>query len=946
MKMWRSRRRSPTSGASSEAATKGQSTAPIEPAETDSSAPVSSQSQATVSDDRLRLLHISDIHFGTSFDRSLWEYIVALIKRERPSVVACTGDMVDHGGLFMLALARKQLDALTSETGVPLEIRTVPGNHDCGPWGNLRLRPFSTNYAALFGPVAMRLSDSFPTYLKYMEWPWPLRFLYRPILSPWLYAMKWGTAVHRIVKARTSLKRLPISRKPDIKGLVLVYLDSNDTSRLATGNVDVKELTRLKATVLNMRDDDGERAFAPRIALVHHHPLPIPDSKITEGLTSFEPFLILRNAGIVLRELNRCDVDLILHGHKHYSSFSRLGYSLDHRVEGEIAVLAAGSAGVTHSEAGRNSVNFIDVFRNGRMTYTSIFFGGGAGEPVTELFRNTRYVHDLDMHKMRVHRRSQERQGQWTERVRHEVTIDPRGTARISHDVEGLNIERDMCCRALPIYIGVSMGRVPDVTLQLSEKSKSLGHMLLDPPAAPSPSIKCAIDLGHHLVAASQAAVYGYEYVAFNTYAITEWETIEAHERDVLAKKHRGRVPGAEFTGVVVRAPLRELIIRIQLPPYAAPAEPSVRVMRWHSYPRLPLDDARQFRADEEAGWVYDADMTRHEAGRLMKIAENSWQLEVSYPLVGHRYDIRWRVRDLAEVQSNSHLEVLRRGVTKAYRHALLNLDSLANHREKVSLWIQSLHQLLAPSFAPLSGGPSGFSVALFAFDEVARELRMIQESQADDSQPEKPLSVPLGEGVVGAALKVRRSQFYIDPAISGSRGDSGYLYDPRPEGEWGPPKWKFVVAFPIFGLPDPSHAFDSGAFEAGWPPETVVGVLTLSSTAPDSGLIRLTHPVLPVSRAMNEADCRASTSGQEAPDGATGSLGRGARQEWSDVPDPSDQSGTSFTATSTTPSPPQEEVVPSLAVIWALSHLLLARLRAAFSENSGAGTSSKGPSP
>ena len=115
--------------------------------------------------------------------------------------------------------------------------------------------------------------------------------------------------------------------------------------------------------------------------------------------------------------------------------------------------------GVTHSQAGRNSVNFIDVFPNGRLNYTSIFFGGGAGEPVTELFRNNRYMHGIEMHKMRIHRRAIERQGQWAERIRHSVEVDGRGVALATHEVESLTIERDLSTSIVPVMIDVSMGQ-------------------------------------------------------------------------------------------------------------------------------------------------------------------------------------------------------------------------------------------------------------------------------------------------------------------------------------------------------------------------------------------------------------------------------------------------------------------------------------------------------
>jgi len=59
---------------------------------------------------------------------------------------------------------------------------------------------------------------------------------------------------------------------------------------------------------------------------VHHHVVAIPYSSALESLTSFEPFLVLRNAGTLLRELCFWDFDLVLHGHKHLLNFVRLTF--------------------------------------------------------------------------------------------------------------------------------------------------------------------------------------------------------------------------------------------------------------------------------------------------------------------------------------------------------------------------------------------------------------------------------------------------------------------------------------------------------------------------------------------------------------------------------------------------------------------------------------------
>jgi len=629
---------------------------------------------------------------------------------------------------------------------------------------------------------------------------------------------------------------MSILRDDDPPGLVLIYLDSNATQWLATGNVNPADVALLKSKLLNLRDEAGGRPFVPRIALVHHHPLPIPEASIHEGLTSFEPFLVLRNAGFVLRELSRSDVDLVLHGHKHYSAFGRLGYSVDHRQEGEIAVLAAGSCGVTLSEPGRNSVNLIDVYEAGRMSYTAIYFGGGGGVPVNQLFRNKREVHGMEMHKARVHRRAAERQGQWVDKTVHAVAIDACGVAVVRHDVTGHVFERSLPSDAIPVYIGVTMGRVAHTTLELAETSKRAGHTWTDHPTAPQRDIRCGIRLGHRLLTGPPAD-YGYQYVCFNTYAVTEWETVTACQRDERIGQRRGRAPGLEFTSLVVRAPTRTLVIRVQLQAGGAAAEPFVQVLRWSRYPDTQLDEARHFVNDEDGDWVPDTDLTAHEAGNLVHIGSHAWELRVAFPLVGYRYDVRWRVGSAEPPGQDRRQETARRGRAQACRKALLEDQSL---QQRIGAWGGQLREWLAPQFRARLRTDNDLEIAVFVYDGQTQSLQQVLAS-AGPGGTVLPFAVPLGEGVVGAAFKRSEFVMYIDPALTGSKEDAAYLYDEAPEGQWKAPKWKFVAAFPVFALEEPLKSLNGLSFD-GWDPQTTVGVVTIASTATDSGLLGLTE--------------------------------------------------------------------------------------------------------
>jgi predicted phosphodiesterase len=857
-----------------------------------------------------RILHISDVHFGAHFDDAAWEYVRALAQREKPNLIACTGDLVDHGGLFMLAAAKLELDRLRVAVSADAKLRCVPGNHDCGPFGNLNIWPFSSNFAAIFGPQAMNVPSLMSPYLVYRKRSWCLRWIQRAVLTPYLYVKRFLVALARWLKAK-SLYELPILREEeDPEALVLIYLDSNYTQRLASGSVDPKEVTLLKSRILNLRDAKKGRSFVPRIALVHHHPLPIPEASITEGLTSFEPFLVLRNAGFVLRELSRSDVDLVLHGHKHYSAFGRLGYSVDHRTEGEIAVLAAGSCGVTLAETGRNSINIIDVFETGRMSYTAVYFGGGGGVSVNELFRNKAEVHGMAMHKARVHRRAAERQGQWVDIVTHAVAVDPGGVAVVQHGVVGHVFDRSLATDVIPVVIEVTMGRVADTTLDLTETSKRAGHTWVDHPSEPMRKIRCGIDLGQRL-STSPPVDYGYRYVCFNTYAITEWETIAVNQRDKIAGQSRGRSAGMESTAFVVRVPMRTLILRLQLPPNASTSEPFVHVSRWSHYPDIPLDGSRQFFDDRPGRWVYDSDLSLHEAGNLVHIGSDAWELRVAFPLVGHSYEVKWRLPSPTLNSDERREETARRGRAESYRKALLTDTGL---QSRLSGFARELRDWLSPYFRAHLLNDFDLDLAVFAYDRTTQSLRQVLAFPTVTGADGAPLDVPLGEGIVGAAFKRSEVVIYIDPSLTGSTDDAAYLYNQADEAGRAKPKWRFVVAFPVFALEDGIQSLAGASFD-DWDPQSTVGVLTIASTASDSGLLSLTEGEdkrdTAVGAPATERQGNGSTSGSHLRyPSADDTIARAVQGPASEG--------------QPTPPPDASEVAPTAVQVWGFAHVVL----------------------
>jgi hypothetical protein len=234
-----------------------------------------------------------------------------------------------------------------------------------------------------------------------------------------------------------------------------------------------------------------------------------------------------------------------------------------------------------------------------------------------------------------------------------------------------------------------------------------------------------------------------------------------------------------------------------------------------------------------------------HESGRLARIGD-AWQLSISNPLVGHRYEIRWRVRDpgalsQADDPGRRVEETRRRGWAELYRGLLLNLSHDKERCKGVQAFLNAyLDGFCRPAFE-VDGQDMGddMEVALFAYDNDVQSLRLVAATDGSGSMPSPSnLVVPLNEGVVGAAFKRAAPSSYVDPRLTGSTDYGAYLYYARREEK---AKWRYVVALPIFATPRP---FPLRKPSDAWSNASCIGVLTIASTSPASGLFPMAEGI------------------------------------------------------------------------------------------------------
>jgi predicted MPP superfamily phosphohydrolase len=214
-----------------------------------------------------RLIHLSDLHFGTDRASETQVALQIAIKKRNESVdqIVITGDLFDqprkgHAQQFRNFCQQLQM---ISDGRKPI---VVPGNHD--------QRVFGNDFRG-FGRRLRELAD--------LEW-----------------------------------QQVFID---DQSRLVFLCFESSRSQDLARGEVDGSQLLRV-GTQWETDNVSGKFDEYMKVALVHHHPYPYATPRETtildpRGWVGRESFIEMRGAEQLLSWCSGREVSLLLHGHKH-----------------------------------------------------------------------------------------------------------------------------------------------------------------------------------------------------------------------------------------------------------------------------------------------------------------------------------------------------------------------------------------------------------------------------------------------------------------------------------------------------------------------------------------------------------------------------------------------------------------------------------------------------
>jgi len=301
-----------------------------------------------------KILHISDLHFGWSFDDGKWDEMQHLAAQIRPDLILVTGDLVESPWRWRLATAKESLlkfrEALRTITGKQdLEVLCVPGNHDTRIQGVFPVRwlmPLVLACSlALFvaerwlfdGHASSWLADH-ASQTPSSEFLWAsdtvaailMLLIATGLVSRGCLTTKFiGSATGMTVDRPIVFKKLGI-------GIAPFDSATHDVS-WARGRVRMRDMYGCeKAMGAALKASGADRAPF-WIAVVHHHPLPLPYDD------DFERMMVMDNAGAFLSELGHRGIRLVLHGHKHHQHFARIAVQAASKPRLEVAVLSAGT---------------------------------------------------------------------------------------------------------------------------------------------------------------------------------------------------------------------------------------------------------------------------------------------------------------------------------------------------------------------------------------------------------------------------------------------------------------------------------------------------------------------------------------------------------------------------------------------------------------------------
>jgi 3',5'-cyclic AMP phosphodiesterase CpdA len=696
---------------------------------------------------RTVIAHISDLHFtgDTNTDDWILQALQNSLAEAKPDLLFVTGDLIDgsvadtatRAVQAALTKARLYVESLcgTLHLDPQKSLFVVPGNHDYRIKGLLSKKSQAELFRSEFG--------------KYFEF----------------------------------------AAIPGLNAIVFMF-DSNSTDfglNLASGYIERERFTEFERNVLSVKGDVLCNWYdCTKIALLHHHPMPIGPTEHRLNIADRDEFLLLKNAGLFMQQMVRSEIHLVFHGHKHYPSLSKAIFPSAAGDGQSIAVIAAGSVRNPPAHFPR-SFNVVTMYDGGkqeleRRVLHAEYYERHNTVPILtyDQARSVRYRDLAKKHKARV---------QAKKYVRCDSVEDGSGDLAMHEEFRGVRSYDGELVESLDHSVKSRSGRFGErhydslttnqkVEWKWTEEDLGTGvrkaKTVFQPPVKETP-------------------------IDFDREGITH-NAIHFSQQDRLSAT--GHESKTEHVSVTVLQAYESLAYQLLLPPGQWPPSFMFSVLDERNKPNY-----------EEAAYC---------EGFLTPINHShSVVLTIDRPLVGHTYRIEWDLPH--EDKADDWLGAQDAAMAEEIIHRLLAArDEGSKYRDAMAAAVQKLATVVDALFPAVGPTNTDLEITIFCYDKAKEGLVcVVAHGYTGVHKDLWGQCIKPGRRIDGQAYRRRESVLYVN--IPGVRSDTAAYYEEPKTG----PMHRVVCSVPLF------YPLDIGKR---------VAVVSLGTRSNTSGLLQLSQ--------------------------------------------------------------------------------------------------------
>jgi 3',5'-cyclic AMP phosphodiesterase CpdA len=685
----------------------------------------------------VRIVHLSDLHFGRGFNRTLWSNLSRILAKTNPHLIIVTGDLVNSPFRWTLQTARTDLEALARSVtqfqkpeAAPKNLVVIPGNHDVRILGIIPLRWMKWLLPVVFLLVYGMLS-LIGLLISKTEYGWKLIGSFSVVVA---------LVVARAFcfsSFRSEFEPYLLTKPTHWTDLGVAIYPFDSASRgvsWARGRIGEAQFDNAQRELepRSLVDSTEARTYSGvepryRIAILHHHPLPIPYD------SGQEPLMVMEDAGAFLSEISNQRIPLVLHGHKHHRHFSRVMINAGENAQFEAGVLATGSA-TAGKRPTRFGFNFnlinIEADRNARVVP---YIAAGGTFKEAEPF----WVQEPEESAARIFAAAANQFGFSGQSIVALVHVNSDGDSHHVFECRGFKISKgaqDLIELPYPITaaVGVRVGRVERLNVQpLAPNLATALSLRRDAPSSPREQ-SGTVEFGRPRTCHDLPLNYSWSYHGINSYAMSSQQHYEMY--GVGAPTESAQVT---LTG----CPYAELVMIVNFP----------RNFVLEGDPELLVTDVASRRYASEV-----AHRLHHHLFYSKQI--NVLFLRIPHPPLGLTYKVRWRLASDQTLKSDGAAKL---GMAHEINRWLLERSLSSQFQPSLHNLLQAIEIIARKHFGLATPDEDPIDISLMAYDSDERHLKLVAATFPIHDE-RWDLRLGYGEGIAGRAYKLKKTRLFI----------------------------------------------------------------------------------------------------------------------------------------------------------------------------------------